>query len=235
MLEELVARNPNDANLRTGLWTAYWLTSSVYEEQNDFLSHEYAVKALKIIEQTVSLDAANIRAKQQLAKSFSRVGQTLINTGKPREAVAQLEKALAQLQAITESRSKNNGLKTELTTILTRLGEARSQLGDFQAALADYEQSVNIHREVLQDFAGDVRVSRNLAMAYESIAETHEKIAASSGGEKSRAARAAARDNYKKALDILLRHEADRVIAEFDRKFLDKLKTKMQEYEKQNE
>ena len=230
ILEPAVANNPNDTNLRTGLWTAYWLTSSVYEEQNDALSHEYALKALSIIEETVERDAANIRAKQQLSKSFSRLGQTSTNTGKPQEAVSYLEKGREILLEIVESRSKNNRLKVDLTTILMRLGEAKFKQENFQSALADFEQAVKIHQDVLQTHAGDVRVSRNLALTYESIAETHEKIAERESGEKSRTARTSAKDYFQKAFDLLLKAEAQNALAEFDRKLLERIRAAAEKY-----
>jgi len=230
ILEPAVANNPNDTNLRTGLWTAYWLTSSVYEEQNDALSHEYALKALSIIEETVERDAANIRAKQQLAKSFSRLGQTSTNTGKPQEAISYLEKGREILLEIVESRSKNNRLKVDLTTILMRLGEAKFKQENFQSALADFEQAVKIHQDILQTHAGDVRVSRNLALTYESIAETHEKIAERESGEKSRTARTSAKDYFQKALDLLLKAEAQNALAEFDRKLLERIRAAAEKY-----
>ena len=224
MFEAATAGNPNDINLRTGLWTAYWLTSSVYEEQNDQLSHEYALKALKIIEETVRQDAANVRTKQQMAKSFSRIGQTSINTGDLPAAILNLEKAQQILSEITATRAKNNGLKTELTTVLMRLGEAKFKQEKFADALADFEQAVKIHQDILQTNAGDVRVSRNLALTYESIAETHEKI----GGEKS----PSARENYQKCLDILVQLEAQNALSEFDRKFLERIKKSLQKFDK---
>jgi len=225
IFEAAAADNPNDTNLRTGLWSAYWFSSIVYEEINDPLSHEYALKSLKVIEETVRQDAANIRAKQQLGKSFSRVGQSSTNTGKPAAAVLYLEKARAVLEEIIESRSKNNGLKTELTTNLMRLGEAKFKQEKFEDALADFEQAVKIHQDILQIFAGDVRVSRNLALTYESIAETHEKIAGRETGEKSRTAREAAKNYFQKTLDILLQLKANNALSEADRKFLERTKT----------
>ena len=196
-------------------------------------AHEHALKALKIAEENVRQDAANIRAKQQLSKSFSHLGQTSINTGKPAEAILYLEKASASLQEITESRSKNKGLKTDLTVILMRLGEAKSKQEKFQNALADFEQAVKIHQDVLQNFAGDNRAYRNLALTYESIAETHEKIAGSETSEKSRTAREAAKNYFQKTLDILLQLDAQKALSEFDRKFLEKTKATVETYEKE--
>ncbi len=221
IFEAATASNPNDINLRTGLWSAYWFATNIYEEVDDAQAHEHALKALKIAEEIVRQDAANIRAKQQLSKSFSHLGQTSINTGKPAEAILFLEKARASLQEITESRSKNKGLKVDLTIILMRLGEAKSKQEKFEDALADFEQAVKIHQDVLQNFAGDNRTYRNLALTYESIAETHEKIAQNQ----------MARENYQKCLDILLQLESRNALSEFDRKFLEKMKNVVRKYQ----
>ncbi len=224
LLEAAVADNPNDVNLRAGLLNAYWMTSNTYEENNNRLSHEYALKALKVVEEIVKLDPANVWAKQQLSKSFSALGQTSINTGKPQEAVLYLEKARQILREITESRTKNIGLKTDLTAILMVLGAAKSKLQNFRDALADFQQAADIQLEILQNLPADTRTKRNLAMTYEGIAETHEKA----GGEKS----PSARENYQKCLDILVQLEAQNALSEFDRKFLERIKNSLQKFEK---
>ena len=67
--EPLAAAQPHDAPIRNGLWSVYWLTSSVYEEQEDARAHAFALKALEVIESVVQQDRDNLRARQQLAKS----------------------------------------------------------------------------------------------------------------------------------------------------------------------
>ncbi len=179
ILEPAVKRNPNDVNLRTGLWLAFWLTSSVYEEQNNQLSHSFALKAVKIIQETSEKDAADIRAKQQFAKSLSRAGQTSVNIGKTAEAVLYLEKADEILRQITETRAKNNGLKVELAINLMRLGETKAKQKLYNNALLNLEQAAKFHQDILQNSGDDKRSFRNLALTYELIAEIHEKIAQS--------------------------------------------------------
>jgi tetratricopeptide (TPR) repeat protein len=107
---------------------------------------------------------------------------------------------------------------------LMRLGEAKFKQEEFDDALKDFEQAADIHREILQKLPDDTRTRRNLAVTYESIAETHEQIS----GEKS----PAARENYQKVLDILLHLETQNVLGEFDRKFLEKKKRTIQKYNK---
>ncbi|HYP02538.1 MAG TPA: hypothetical protein VER76_20270, partial [Pyrinomonadaceae bacterium] len=78
---------------------------------------------------------------------------------------------------------------------------------------------------------GDTRSKRNLALTYESIAETHEKIAAHESPEKSPAARDSAKEHYQKTLDILLQLEANNTLSEYDREFLARTKKSMQKFE----
>lgn len=222
IFEKAVSSYPSDTNLLSGLWAGYVLTSSVYEDQNDALALEFALKSLKVAETAVQKDPANIRAKQQLIKSYSHAGQGSINIGKSNEAILYLEKARQIMLKITESRSKNKGLKREFTSILMRLGEAKYKQKKFPEALTDFEQAVNIHLEILRDYPNDPRTARNLALTYESIAETYQKI----NGEKA----PAARENYQKQLDILLDLEARKVLPELDYKMLERVKNILQKF-----
>jgi hypothetical protein len=112
-----------------------------------------------------------------------------------------------------------------------RLGEAKYKQEKFYDALADFQQAANIHLEILQNLPNDTRTKRNLALTYESIAETQEKIAEKESVEKSLAARGLAKHYYQKTLDILLQLEANNTLGEYDRKFLERTKKTMQKYE----
>ncbi|HWW76527.1 MAG TPA: tetratricopeptide repeat protein, partial [Pyrinomonadaceae bacterium] len=230
--EPLGAQHPNDVAVRMGLWMTYWTTSSVYEEQDDALAHGYALKALKTVQETVDKDPLNVRAKQQLAKSFSQLGQTAINTGRRVEAIRYLEKSCEILRGVIGAESKNNKLKTELASALTRLGQAKAGHGSPQAALADLEKGAEMYREVAVNSAGDNRTSRNLANSHRLIAETYEKIASAERGKKGLAARQMAKSNYQTALDILSRLQGQIVLSEYDRKLLGELQAILRRYER---
>ena len=68
LYQPLAAAHPHDGPIRNGLWSVYWLTSSVYEEQDDARSHAFALRALDVIQEAVAQDRDNLRARQQLAK-----------------------------------------------------------------------------------------------------------------------------------------------------------------------
>ncbi len=96
--------------------------------------------------------------------------------------------------------------------------------------MLNLEQAAKFHQDILQNSGDDKRSFRNLALTYELIAETHEKIAQS--GEKREMHRQMAKDNYQKVLDILQKLDAQKILAEFDRKFLEKTKSNILKYEK---
>jgi serine/threonine protein kinase len=220
--EPLLARNENDASARGGMWLVYWLASSVYQDQNDRLAYEYALKAVNVARETAAKDAANIRAKQQLAKSFSTLGECATTIKKPIEAIEYLNSACRIQREITDGTARNTRLKSELALSLMRLGAAQTERGFLTGALENLRQSEETYRAILEAAPDDRRSNRNLAATFEQIAKTNEKLFQT---EKSENFRQAAKTNYRNALDVLLKLEARGALAEADRKFLDEIKT----------
>ena len=227
--EKLFAANPNDVAVRGGMWLTYWLTSNIYQDQNDQLAYEFAQKALKVVAETVAQDGANIRAKQQLAKSYSTLGETATTIGKSAEAISYLEKACRMLREITDSTAKNNRLKSELALSLRRLGGAKAEQGFLADSLENLRQAEQTYLEILQSAPDDRRSNRNLADVYEQFAVTYDKLFAK---EKAENYRQTARANYQKALDILVKLDANNSLAEADGKFLNKMKAAVEKYQK---
>jgi tetratricopeptide (TPR) repeat protein len=179
------------------------MASSVYEEVNDPLSNEYAFKALKVIEEAVEKDPANVRARQQLSRTYSRLGVTLDNTGKSAESVLYLEKAVRIVQEIVRNETKNRRFKYDLATAFIRLGDSRHKQRDFQGAIRDLEQAAAILTELVNTDAADNASLRNLANAYDSLAKTYESLSAQAQGEQRQSYRQAALQNYRDAIAIL--------------------------------
>lgn len=227
--EELFAENPNDVAVRGSIWLIYWLTCNIYQDQNDDLADDYARRALKIVEGTVAADAANLRAKQQLAKSLSTLGQTATTVGKSEAAVSYLEKSCRLLGEITDATTKNNRLRSELALSLMRLGSAQIEQGTLEKALENLQRAAATYREILQLAPEDRRSNRNLAETYEHLGAVYAK---SYGRTKRREQRDAAQANYQKSLDILTRLDAGRALAEADRKLLQEMKIAVENIKK---
>lgn len=233
MSESLAAANPYDNRFRTGLWQTYIIASSVYEEVNDPLSNEYAFKALKVIEEMVEKDPANVRARQQLSRTYSRLGVTLDNTGKSAESVLYLEKAVGIVQELVRNETKNRRFKYDLATAFIRLGDSRYKQRDFQGSIRDLEQAAAVLTELVATDATDNASLRNLANAYDSLAKTHVDAAAEARGEKGQSHRQAALQNYRQVVDILRQLEARGALSKYDRKSLEEAQAAVEKYEKE--
>ena len=227
--EKLFAENSNDVSVRGGMWLTYWLTSAIYQDQNDKLAYEFALKALKIVGETVAQDGANIRAEQQLAKSYSTLGETATTIGKSSDAISYLEKACAMLREITEATAKNNRLKSELALSLRRLGGAQAEQGLLENSLANLREAEKTYLEILRVAPEDRRSNRNLADVYDQFGTTYDKLYEK---ERSENERLSAKENFQKALDILVKLDANNALAEADRKFLNRMKAAVEKYQK---
>jgi eukaryotic-like serine/threonine-protein kinase len=224
--EPLAAAHPNDVTLRNGLWSVYWLTSSVYEEQNDVRSHDFAQKALDAIRPAVEQDRDNIRARQQLAKSYSRLGQTAMNLGRAEASIAHLGHACAILDEIAASESRNGRLRSELALALTRLADAQAERGHLQAALASAGRAAAIYTDLLARFPKDRRSVRNVVLTHQAIGDIHERLMRAEPASAA-AHRIRAGASYRRALDLVLSLRANAHLAEADEKLVQSLHAKV--------
>ncbi len=227
LYEQIVAAHPADISLRTGLYQTYMMTSNVYEEVDNPIAHSYALKALGIISRMAERDPANLRAAQQLAKTYSRLGVTLANIGQRAESVVYLEKAVAGLRAITRNEVRNRRFTHDLALALMRLGDARRQQSDLAGALESSEKSAALLTDLAAGDAADNTARRDLANASESLAQIHDAFASQAVGEAARPHRDRARQNRERALAALRQLEARGALSRFDRKSLDALQKTM--------
>jgi len=232
IFETLVAAKPNDSGLHTNLYQTYMMTSSLYEEVNDPLSNDFAFKALRLIEQAVEQDPFNLRAKQQLAKTYSRLGVTLSNIGKNTQSILYLEKAAAILQQVAQNETKSRRFTHDLATALIRLGDAKHKQRDLHGALQSMEQGALILTELVETDEADNASLRNLENVSEALVQIHEDLTAQSKGEIEQSHRQAAESNFRRALDILHQLEARNALSKLDRKSLEEVQSAVQKYER---
>ena len=231
--EQLVAQNPGDVPSRTALYQTYMLTSSLYEEVNDALATEYGLKALRIISENVEKDPANVRAKQQMAKTYSRLGVTLDNEGKSAESILYLEKAVTLLQEIVRSETKNRRFTHDLATAFIRLGDSRRKQRNFAAAVLDLEKAATILMELANSDPNDNASRRNLANASASLAKAHEELAKTANAADALSHRRSAREQLRRAVDSLQQLEKRNALSKYDRKSLEELQVALEKYAKE--
>lgn len=226
--EQLAAENPGDVPIRTALYQTYMLTSSLYEEVNDALATEYGLKALRIISENVEKDPANVRAKQQMAKTYSRLGVTLDNEGKSAESILYLEKAVALLQEIVRSETKNRRFTHDLATAFIRLGDSRRKQRNFSAAIVDLEKAAAILMELAKSDPNDNASRRNLANASASLAKAHEELAKTANAADAQSHRRSAQQQLQRAVNSLGELQTRNALSKYDRKSLEELQLALQ-------
>ena len=226
--EALLAQHPGDVSLRVVLHQTYMMTSSIYEEVNDPLATEYGLKALRLISEAVEKDPANVRAKQQLAKTYSRLGVTLDNEGKSAESIQHLEKAVPILQELARNQTKNRRSTHDLATAFIRLGDARLRQREFAGAIAELEKAAAILVDLATTDPNDNASLRNLANASDSLAKAHRELAALSPPSEAATHRSAAHQQLQRALTSLRQLESRNALSQIDRKSLEELAAAME-------
>ena len=229
--EQLAAANPDNVAVRASLHQTYMMTSSLYEEVNDSLASEYGYKALRLISEDVAKDPANVRSRQQLAKTHSRLGVTLDNEGKSAEATQHLEKAVGLLEELARGETKNRRFTHDLATAFIRLGDSRHRQGEFAAALAALDRAAEILLELSNTDESDNASRRNLASAYDSAVEAHEALAAASTAAEAARHREMAQNKAQLALQALRYLEARNALSKYDRKSLEELEAAAAKYD----
>lgn len=230
--ESLVARFPNDTNLKQDLWKVYESASSIYEEIDDARAFELCEKSRRVVEEIIAADPANAQAQHNLAKSFSRLGISASNLGKPVEALGFFERAMAIFLELQEKDPLNRGYDRDVSALYIRIGVARSKLRDFDGAIAAYKKSAELYEKQLASDAANTIAQRDLAIAYQRAGKVHEVLAKTTHPQTRQTHLAAAKENYLKALDALLKAQAQKALPEINRKLLEEVRKDIEGLEK---
>ena len=230
--ESLVARFPNDTNFRQDLWKFYESESSIYEEIDDARAFELCEKSRRVAEEIIAADRANAQARHNLSKSFSRLGISASNLGKPVEALGFLKRAMAIVLELQEKDPLNRGYDRDVSALYIRIGVAREKQRDFTGAIAAYQKSAVLYEKQLADDAANTIAQRDLAIAYRRAGKVHEEIAKTTNLQTRQTHLAAAKENYRQALDALLKAQAQKALPEVNLKLLEEVRTAVEELEK---
>ncbi|HEX8251079.1 MAG TPA: protein kinase [Pyrinomonadaceae bacterium] len=229
--EALAAGNPNDNVVKQGLWHVYIQSSQFYQESNSSRAFELLTKALKVVEESIKTDAADTQARQNLAKTYSMLGVNSNYLKKPDAAVSYLEKSLAAFAELEKSEPNNLTYKDDIARNLTQLGLTKYQRRDFAGALAAYEKAAEVFEFQSAD-PNNLFPQRKLAAVFGYTADIYRDLATGAGSEPERRKNLQkAKENYRRALDIFLKLEAQNALAEYDRKYLEEMQAALRKYE----
>ncbi|MDQ3798171.1 MAG: hypothetical protein M3384_01865, partial [Acidobacteriota bacterium] len=230
--ESLATRFPNDTNLKLELWKVYDTASSIYEQIDDARAFGLSEKARTTIEEIIAADPANAQARHNLSKTFSRLGVSASNLGKHLEAIGLLERAMAIVLELQEKDHLNRGYDRDVTVLYTRIGLARMKGRDFTNALAAFQKSAELYEKQLATDAANTTVLRDSAIAYRHAGLAHKELAKTTNPQIRQIHLAGEKENYQRALDALLKADAQKALPEYSRKLIETYRKDIEELEK---
>ncbi|MDQ3199360.1 MAG: hypothetical protein M3Q46_09295, partial [Verrucomicrobiota bacterium] len=178
---------------------------------------------LQIAEETVERDRANTQARQNLAKSYSRLGVVSSNLKNFSEAAVNLEKSLTVLAELQQNEPNNPAYKSDLGKTFARFGDAKYQEQDLPGSLAAYEKAAAIFESLYQADAKHLIALRDLALMRKNIGHIHREFARAATAEKRRTHLRMAHEHYRRALDLLSQLKSNNAFAEFDQPFYEEM------------
>jgi non-specific serine/threonine protein kinase/serine/threonine-protein kinase len=230
--ESLVARFPNDTNLKQELWKIYETAASIYEEIDDARAFALCMKSRRVVEGIIAADRANTQARHNLSKSFSRLGISAANLGKHVEALGYLEQSMAIVLELHEKDPLNRGYDRDLCALHIRTGVTLYKQRDFPAALAAFQKAAQLFEKQLAVDAANTLALRDSAVAYRHAGITHKELAKTAKQEIRPTHLAAEKENYQRALDALLEAQAQNVLPESSRDSIERFRKDIAELEK---
>jgi tetratricopeptide (TPR) repeat protein len=167
-----------------------------------------------------------------LSKSFSRLGVSASHLGKPVAALGFLERAMAIVLELQKKDSLNRGYDRDASALHIRIGLARLKGRDFTGALAAFEKSAELYEKQLAADAANTIALRDSAIAYRHAGLVHKELAKTANWQIRQTHLAAEQENYQRALDALLKADAQKALPDFSRKLIDTYRKDIEELEK---
>ncbi|HLL72168.1 MAG TPA: protein kinase [Pyrinomonadaceae bacterium] len=229
--ESLAGKYPHDTVLKQGLLNTYLQASQIYQEVDDARSFEILLKALRVAEDSVRNDAANTQARQNLAKTYSLLGNIAVRLKKLDDAVFYLDRSAATFAELEKIEPKNRTYKHDIGRVLMFLGQAKHGRRDFTGALASYDKAVALFEDDVRADPKNLFPLRKLASVHTYIGDTHHALAQTTNGQTRQTHLRTAKENHQRALDIFLQLQTQNALAEEDRKYLEELRAALRKDE----
>lgn len=204
--ETLAARYPIDTGVQKVVWRVYMLASSIHEGIKNDVSYDFAEKALESAKRSVAADAADSQAGHDLAKSYSRLGNISILTGRVLKGVEELNESRSLLLDLIEREPKNSIYQDDLGSLYTRIGDARKKQNDLAGSLAAFDESAKIFERIAVADEKNTVAMRDWAQALKNVAEVNAMLGQT----------ASARSAYAKAIGLVDRLKAGNALGKWD-------------------
>ena len=169
-LDSLSQESTNDPSLQRELATSYQKLSLIQGNLNiaNLGKSEDAIKsqqkAIFLLESLLKFNSNDLETRQDLASSYGRYGQLLVETGKSSEAVNVFQKAIQTLES-TQIDKLSNQAKLKLAVIYRRFADTLCVTGDLSQAIEKYYVSVSLCENLTKLEPENRDISRALAAA----------------------------------------------------------------------
>jgi len=218
MIDELGKKYPNDPIVQTTAFQIYGFAASIYETVKNDVSLKHALKFLEIAANAVENDSADLKAKYNLARAYSRVGISYVNVKQIPKALENLQKAEKIITQLVEQDPKNLLFRRDLGKLYVRFGDAQTLEKLYPEAVASYQKSGQLFENIALTDGKNTLARRDLAQSLKSVGETFLKL-----GENEKA-----KQNYEKASAILQDLINSNALGEYDRKMFDDVQKALQ-------
>ena len=123
-------------------------------------------KALAMREALAAALPADRQLRTELAASYARIGELLLNTGDVAGAIAKQRQALAIQQDLVSADAANADTRLELARAFRNLYVFLATYGDYAAADESLFRAVGLYEELFASNPADVRVRRELVLSH---------------------------------------------------------------------
>lgn len=148
---------------------------------------------MKIAESAVAADNADRQAKQNLAKTYSRIGVNSVMLNKLSDAAGYLKKSEEISLELIEKEPENISCLRDFGRLYIRFGDLYRQQNDFPNALENYQKSVSFFEQVSALDDKNTLAKRDAAQSLKNVGEIQIKLNQT----------AQARQTFQKTIDIL--------------------------------
>jgi len=214
--EALLAEDPVNADYRRILSISYQNNGDYRAFSKDTRGAlESFRRKLAIDEQSFATDPANAQARLDLGYCCQRMGELLAQLDDNQAAAASYRRALEMYQQsmVVDPQDVIIGIRAAI--VGSHLGEELARLQNISLARQECAKTVELLRVTLDDPA-NVNQRRLRVLAFTGLGDAYVVLAnAQKGSEAAGNDRRAARDNYRRALDIMHEHR-ERGIADAD-------------------
>ena len=101
---------------------------------------------------------------------------------------------------------------------------------DLQGSLEAFEKSVANYEEVLRTDAQNTALLRDIAQSCKNLGQIHTDLSQAAAGQIRQAHLEAAKQNYQRALDILLQLKSQNAFAAVDQKLFEDIEAAIRKY-----